>query len=71
MSSIFIFNSFHPVPDSELGATEQSYLPAPNSKLGVETRFIKLVLKVIKLCILMKERRNCNSLLSAIPSNSY
>ena len=71
MSNIFMFSSFRPVSDSELGATKQSDLPAPDSKLGAETHFIKLVSKVIKLHILMKEGGNCNPLLSAIPSNSY
>ena len=61
------FNPFHPVPDSELGAAEQSCPPAPDSESGAETHFIKLVLEVIKLCILMKEYSNCNPLPSAIP----
>ena len=34
---------------------------APDSELGTETRFIKLVLEVIKLCILMKERGKLQS----------
>ena len=34
---------------------------------GTETHFIKLVLEVIKLCILMKQCSNCNPLPSAIP----
>ena len=47
------FNHFSPAADSESGTTEQFCLPATDS--GTETRFISLVLEVVKLCILMKE----------------
>ena len=36
-------------------SAEQSCPPVPYSELGIETRFVELVLEVVRLCILMKE----------------
>ena len=47
------FNPLRPAPDSESGATEHVRLRQAQS--GAETHFIRLVLKVVKLCIIMKE----------------
>ena len=36
-------------------SAEQSCPPLPYSESGIETRFVELVLEVVRLCILMKE----------------
>ena len=67
VASVITLTHYAQRPTQSQVPLNMSCPPVPDSESGAETHFMKLVLKVVKLCIIMKEGGSYNPLPSAFP----